>query len=336
MNYMFFLTPMLAKDGETFKPGNGANRYSNSQLALIDYTYKINTTFGDKLERITHKMYEKALGLCHVTVNHNLAKLRDDKILQRTKGVVNDYKINPDVEFSGQDYITVYNFLVDELGFNNATLLICFMLRHYFQVEEETEAAGKSKNSIKPEDAYFVGSKQSVAALLNIPESTARDAIKMCIDNGFIARKALYIDGDKEVICNGKGKSKRLKTVFILRTNTIRRAKKVHAQIIKSKEKHAKSAEKAALQAESAAARKDYRQHPKKAHKSSNKAEQRQRDYEILQSLYDHSEDEKGVKAPRGVLESWAPIIEKYSSADKVPTPFEEFDDPPPTGNKTK
>lgn len=328
-----------------FIPKNGSKRYSANQLAIINLTHKMRSTFAD-FGKLTHALFERQLNLSHVTVNHNLAQLRKEGILQRENGV-NDYCINPDIKFSEKSYIVIYNYLFDKIDLGreakklnfNAVILLCFIINRYFEIKEK--AAKKGKNNIKPEDAYFVGGKKRVATLLNVAESTANDAVWELLRTAAIYRKAFYIDDNcQEVICDGKGNSGNKQTVYILNSKIIRLCEKVRAKMDKTAQKRAQKAEKAAQRAERQEA-KNYKQHSKKARNRNDKAAQRQRDFDILKKLYNEfaEEENETTDKPRGVVDEWASTIEKMRCGAEPPEPFEEFtqhDNRPPTENDNK
>ena len=310
--------PTQAKNTGAFNfiPKNGKKRYSANSLATLGVINKIRSTF-ESFGRLPHALFERVLNRAHVTINHSLAKLRTDGIIIRGENGVNDYYINPEFEFSEKDYVTVYEFLLEANDFGgvvkklnfNAVLLLCFMLREYYRIVKEKTKEGKSKNNIKPEDAYFIAGKQRIASLLNIPESTANDAIWELMDTEAVFRKAF--DVNKEKVCDGKGNSGAKQTVLILNSKVIRLCDKVRAKMDAAKKKRTKKAQKAAQKAEPKEERKSSKQRNKKTQKHLSKAEQRQQDYDILQSLYEPEQ----------------------------PEPFEEFtqhDIRPPTDNPTK
>lgn len=326
-----------------FIPKSGSKRYSANQLAIINLTHKMRSTYAD-FGRLTHALFERQLNLSHVTVNHNLAQLRKDGILQRENGV-NDYFINPDIKFSEKSYIIIYSYLFDKIDLGreakklnfNAIILLCFIISHYFEVKEK--AAKKGKNNIKPEDAYFIGGKKRIATLLNVAESTANDAVWELLRTAAIYRKALYIDDNcQEVICNGKGNSGVKQTVYILNSKIIRWCEKVRAQMGKTAQKRTQKAEKIAQRAECHEAKK-YKHNNKKARKRLNKAEQRLRGLEILKSLYNDAEEKEYIDANDGILNGWADTLEKMRRGAEPSKPFEEFtqhDERPPTGKQDK
>ncbi|MCM1441560.1 MAG: hypothetical protein NC131_20490 [Roseburia sp.] len=273
-----------------FKPKNG-RRLNSSCLKILTFVNKIRSTFGSD-DRLSHKRFEDELKLSHGTVNANLKLLRASEEFLTRKNGVNDYYINSDIQFKEKPYIIIYNFLLEEIGFDkkpaqrlntNAVLLLSFMLGHYFEVEKAEKKNGK--NNITVEDARFVGGKARIATLLNVPESTANDAINELIGVAAIYRHAMYYD-DKgnEMICEGKGKSRNLQTVYILNNDLVRLVKKVRAQMDKLKEKRAKKAQKTAQKAEKQKVKDEYKQHDKKAKKKRDRAEQRAQDYNNLRA----------------------------------------------------